>query len=94
MLIKAYEMFKERGVTFLGVNIWDKEDRARTFVQTRKVPYAVGYDKGDQIAKLYGVKGTPTTFLINQDGNVAAIAQGRMELESLAAVLEQLLKGQ
>ena len=61
-------------------------------MKERKVPYPVGHDRGDQIAKLYGVEGTPTTVFIARDGTVAAIAQGAMELESLVALLEQLLK--
>lgn len=92
MLIKAYEMFKDRGVNFLGVNIWDKEEQSRKFVQERGISYAVGYDQGDRIARLYGIQGTPTTFLLARDGTVAAIARGRMKLESLTAVLEELLK--
>lgn len=91
-MIRAYEMFKDREVSFLGVNIWDKEEQARAFVQERGVPYAVGHDTGDRIAKLYGVQGTPTTFLLSKNGTVAAVAQGRIELESLTAVLESLLR--
>jgi cytochrome c biogenesis protein CcmG, thiol:disulfide interchange protein DsbE len=84
-------MFKDRGVSFLGVNVWDKEEQARKFVTARGVPYAVGHDKGDRIAKLYGVQGTPTTFLLSENGIVAAVAQGRIEMESLAVILESLL---
>ncbi len=91
MLIKAYEMFKDRGVSFLGVNVpWDNEGAARRFVKKRKVPYDVGHDKGNQIARLYHVNATPITFVVSKDGNVAAVARGRMEFEELTAVLEQL----
>lgn len=84
-------MFKDRGVSFLGVNVpWDNERAARKFVEDRKVPYAVGHDEGSRITRLYGIDATPITFVIYPDGDVAAIAQGRMELESLRAVLEQL----
>ena len=78
-------------MNFLGVNVaWDKEGSARKFVRERKVPYAMGHDKGNRIGRLYRIDATPTTFLLDGDGNVAAIAEGRMELESLTAVLEQL----
>lgn len=88
-------MFKDRGVRFLGVNVyWDNEMTARMFVKGRKVPYAVGHDTGNRVGRLYGVDRTPTTFLLAQDGNVAAVAQGSMELETLTVVLEQLLKKQ
>jgi peroxiredoxin len=92
VLVKAHETFNEKGVVFLGVNIWDEEEKARQFVKERKIPYPVGHDRGDQVARLYGIEGTPTTVFIDRDGSVAAIAQGVMELESLVALLEQLLK--
>lgn len=86
-------MFKDRGVSFLGVNVhWDTEEAARMFVEGRRVPYAVGHDAGNRIGALYGVERTPTTFLVAQDGNVAAVAQGAMSTESLTAALEQLLR--
>jgi peroxiredoxin len=87
-------MFKDRGVSFLGVNVsWDTEEAARMFVQARGVPYAVGHDSGNRIGGLYRVDRTPTTFLVARDGNVAAMARGgTMELEDLTSFLEQLLK--
>ncbi len=85
-------MFKDRGVRFLGVSVWDKEEASRRFVKQRQVPYPVGRDLGNRIAALYGVQGTPTTFLLSGDGTIAAVAQGRIELESLTAVLERLLQ--
>lgn len=91
MLIEAYEKFKDRGVSFLGVNVyWDTQEAARVFAQERRIPYAVGHDTGNRVGSLYGVEGTPTTFLVASDGNIAAVAQGPMSLESLKAALEQL----
>ena len=75
----------------MGVNVgWDKENAARKFVEKREVPYAVGHDTGNRIGSLYRVDATPITFVIYADGSIAAIARGRMEFESLTAVLEQL----
>ena len=85
-------MFRDRGVRFLGVSIWDTEEESRRFVRERRIPYAVGHDQGDRIARLYDIQGTPTTFLLARDGTVAAVAQGGMTLEALAAVLERLLE--
>lgn len=78
-------------MNFLGVNVaWDKEGAGRRFVRERKVPYAAGHDKGNKIARLYRIDATPTTFLLDGNGTVAAVAEGRMEIESLMAVLEQV----
>ena len=84
-------MFKDRGVQFIGVNVpFDIEGNARAFVADQQVPYAVGHDEGGRITSLYGVERTPTTFIIFADGNVAAVARGKVELEQLTALLEQL----
>ncbi len=84
-------MFKDRGVRFLGVNVpWDNEGNARKFAEDRKVPYAVGHDEGSRITTLYRVDATPITFIVYPDGNVAAVARGKMHLDELTAVLEQL----
>lgn len=84
-------MFKDRGVRFLGVNVpWDSEGRSRKFVEDRKVPYAVGHDEGSRITKLYRVDATPITFIVYPDGNVAAVARGKVELDELTKVLKQL----
>jgi peroxiredoxin len=80
-------------VTFLGVNIWDKEEASRKFVAERGIPYLIGHDKGDRVATLYGVQGTPTTVFVARDGRVAAVVQGVMELESMTALLERLSQG-
>lgn len=85
-------MFKDRGVSFLGINVvWDNEVAAHRFVEARSVPYGVGHDTGNRIGRLYGVDRTPTTFFVAQDGNVAAVARGSMNPEGLTAALEQLL---
>lgn len=92
MLIKAYKTFKDRGVSFLGVNVyWDTEQAARMFVEAREVPYAVGHDAGNQVGRLYGVDRTPMTFLVARDGNVAAVAQGAVSHDGLMSALEQLI---
>jgi peroxiredoxin len=84
-------MFKDRGVGFVGVNVpWDNEGNARKFAEDRKVPYAVGHDEGSRITKLYRVDATPITFIVYPDGNVAAVARGKVELDELTEVLKQL----
>ena len=84
-------MFKDRGVSFLGVNVpWDNKWSARKFAEDRKVPYAVGHDEGSRITALYHVDATPITFVLDPDGDVVFVHRGKLDLERLTAVLEQL----
>ncbi len=76
----------------LGVNTaWDNEADARRFVETYKVPYPVGRDSTGDIARLYKIEGTPTTFLINRDGSLYGRSVGAMTEEEFQKSIDALL---
>ncbi len=71
VLQDGWQRYRERGVTFVGVNIWDKEEDARAFIARYGVTYINGPDASGKIAVDYGVAGVPETFLVSPDGTVA-----------------------
>jgi len=79
-------------VAFLGINVQgDKEPDALRFLETYRLPYPVGRDAGGAVAKGYGVDGTPTTYVIDRAGRVAASYVGSLEPEQLSRLLEAAL---
>lgn len=74
------------------MNIRDKEDAARKFVQVFRIPYAAGRDATGQLEKLYNVGGTPTTFFIGRDGRILETHEGMMDEPVIASSIERLLK--
>jgi peroxiredoxin len=79
----------------LGVNVaWDNDADARKFVEEYKVPYPVGRDSVGDIARLYKIEGTPTTFLINRDGSLYGRSVGAMTEEEFHKSIDALLKQQ
>jgi hypothetical protein len=79
-------------VEFLGINIRDEEANGRRYIQERRIPYPAGFDAGDRIAALYGVRGTPTSIFITRSGRVMAIHVGAMDAVALRETLERLIK--
>ena len=76
----------------LGVNVaWDNDADARKFVEEYKVPYPVGRDSVGDIARLYKIEGTPTTFLINRDGSLYGRSVGAMTEEEFQKSIDALL---
>ena len=76
----------------LGVNVaWDNDADARKFVEEYKVPYPVGRDSVGDIARLYKIEGTPTTFLINRDGSLYGRSSGAMTEEEFQKSIDALL---
>ena len=79
-------------LSFVGVNIWDQEEKARSFVKERGIEYFVGRDFDNAIAKAYGIQGTPTTFFLDKDGRIVSIHEGAMKEADLVKGIKALLK--
>lgn len=88
-LAAAAEAYADRGVTFLGINVWDSDADARAFLERYRVRYPNGPDRGGKITIEYGVTGLPETFLITRDGTLAKKWIGPLAQSQL----EQLIEG-
>jgi thiol-disulfide isomerase/thioredoxin len=62
---------KYNGLPFelVGINAEDTQKEAIWFVEKKKVTYTTVYE-GNEIAKIYGISGYPTTVLLDKNGNV------------------------
>ena len=80
---------KAEGLVLLGVNFAEDEGVDPQAVLTERGHTFTTLVKGMDVVKLYGVKGTPTTFFISRDGEVAGISNAYKpddpELRELAA---------
>jgi peroxiredoxin len=56
----------------LAVNLGEKEAPIQTFKQDYNVSFPLLLDPLIQVASLYGVRSTPTHFLIDRQGKVMA----------------------
>lgn len=90
-LARVYERYKDRGVTFLGVAIWDSEDEVKRFIERNGLRYPNGLDSKGRIAIEYGVKGIPEKFFVDRQGNLVRKFIGPVTEERLTAVLDELL---
>lgn len=78
LMKQAYENHKNDQIVFLMIGIQDSRSKFEKFVEKWAVPFPVGYDKGDQIAKDYGVSSPPTTFFIDKNGIVKRAFYGNV----------------
>jgi cytochrome c biogenesis protein CcmG/thiol:disulfide interchange protein DsbE len=93
MLEAAWRGHKDRGVVFLGINIQDKEEAARKFLEEFDVTYPNGMDPGSKIAIDYGVWGLPETFIIDREGRITYKHVGALGVETVIAKLDEALQG-
>ena len=80
-------------VNFIGVDVRDNRESARSFVNQYHVPYPSVFDDSNKTALSFrGLppNAVPTTFVLDQQGRIAARALGRITGEQLTAVLTTL----
>jgi cytochrome c biogenesis protein CcmG/thiol:disulfide interchange protein DsbE len=66
----AFQRYQGQGVRFIGVDIKDTPDDARSFLRRHVSTYPNGFDAQKQIYIDYGVYGLPETFVVDRNGMV------------------------
>ncbi len=69
-LERAWQAYKDRGVTLVGVNIQDKVEPAKKFLAQFGHTFVNAPDPAGRVSVDYGVYGVPETFFIDRAGRV------------------------
>jgi len=91
-LEKIWQIYKENEVTFIGVDIQDREADARAYIEEFGITYPNGPDIGGKITIDYGVSGIPVTFFINREGRIVSRWVGAISEGLLRARIEEILQ--
>lgn len=87
VLEQAWREYRDQGVVFLGVNLWDKEPEARAFMREFGLTYPNVLDDGGKVAIEYGVAGIPETIVVTPDGRISAKHSGPVTAERVAELV-------
>lgn len=90
-LESSWLKYKNRQVAFLGVNIWDDDTNALTYVKKYGGGYPNGKDPKGQIGVDYGVAGVPETYFISPTGKIAEKYTGPLTQEIIDYYLAEAL---
>lgn len=82
---KLYNLYKDRGLVMLAVDIRERPERVKDFFQQLNLTFTPLLDRDGAVASLYRVRGIPTTYLIDRLGRVAAEAVGSRDWASKEA---------
>jgi thiol-disulfide isomerase/thioredoxin len=86
-----FSQYRERGCAPVSVNIGESRAVAAEVLRTRTVTYPILLDTDSAAAKLYGVTGIPTTFILDRGGAMAFKILGEINREGLRRILSGLL---
>jgi peroxiredoxin len=73
---RLYRRHHERGFVLLAVSVDTDAALVRPFLEQHKLTFPVTLDAKMSLANAYGVRALPSSFLIDRDGNLAALALG------------------
>lgn len=92
-MIETYNKYKGQGLEFVAVAMsYDPPNYVLNYTETRKLPFKVALDVQGDLAKSFGdVKLTPTTFVIDKNGNIIKRYVGEPEFAALHQLLEKAL---
>ncbi len=93
-LVELYEELKPKGLEIIGVAMnYDRPDHVLEMQKRKNLPYPIVWDGQSKIAVAFGqVRLTPTTFLINPEGQIVQQKIGEMDMELLHAQILTMLK--
>jgi cytochrome c biogenesis protein CcmG, thiol:disulfide interchange protein DsbE len=92
-LEQAYQMYKEEGVVFLGVDYVDTETEARQYLENFRITYPNGPDLGTRISQAFRIRGVPETYIMGPDGRLAAVKIGPYtSLEEIVRQIDSVLE--
>ena len=78
----------------LAVNLDEDIQDARTFLEDFPVSYPTLYDGAGKTPEAFGLRGMPTSYLIDRKGRIQAVHQGFRpgDISSIQAEVTELLK--
>ena len=91
ILTQVYEEYRDRGVEFVGIDIWDHLGDAEIYLQQEGQSYPNGFDAAGVIAIDYGVRGIPEKYFINRNGAITKKYVGPLNVDLLRNTLDELL---
>ena len=78
-LQEIYDEWSEKELVVLAIDVGESSSQAKTFLQSYGFSFTVLLDTNGSVADKYGIRGIPTTFLIDKDGIIQGIKIGAFQ---------------
>ena len=83
------QKYSSRGFTIVAINVDKKRPDAERFLAQVPAQFTVVYDEAGVTPNVYGVKGMPSSYLIDARGNVTFVERGFLD-EHKAALEDRI----
>jgi peroxiredoxin len=83
---RVHETFKDKDVVVLAISIDGVEKAVKSFMAKHGYTFTTPVDMRMEIARKFGVRGVPTTYVINRQSAIVAHGFGPVNFDSPAFV--------
>lgn len=94
-LERLHKEFTPNGLTVVGINLRESQGAIERYAESLSLTFPLLSDARGHIQSAYGVVGTPTTFLVDREGQAVALAVGGRRWDSTLGrnLIQKLLVG-
>jgi cytochrome c biogenesis protein CcmG/thiol:disulfide interchange protein DsbE len=85
----AWARYRDEDVAFVGIDVQDFEDDARSAVARYGLTYPNLYDGANRVLPRYGGLPLPKTFAIDRRGRIVELHLGELENADIAALVDR-----
>lgn len=91
---RAWRKIKDEGIVMLAVNVGESSDEVFAFTGEYPIDFTVLLDQSGMMSTQWPIKGLPTTFVIDTEGNLVyqAIGGREWDADEILDVVRQLKK--
>jgi peroxiredoxin len=79
---RMYDQFKHKDFEVLAINVNDTPAAAKSYVKENKLTFPVLLDLEYKASQTYGVRGFPTTYIVDKSGNLIGKLVGSREWDT------------
>jgi thiol-disulfide isomerase/thioredoxin len=79
---KLYGLYKSDGLEILAVNLQEDEKIVRDFMKKNGLSFPVALDGSGKTGGTYGVRGIPTTFIVDRESRIIGSVVGGKEWDT------------
>jgi peroxiredoxin len=90
---RMYDILKSDGFTVLAVSVNDSPEAVKTFISRNNYTFPVALDSQYTATQTYGIRGFPTTYIIDKQGTLIGKLVGSLDWDApeVLAVFRKLI---
>jgi peroxiredoxin len=90
LLKDLYTQYKDQGVVVIGISLDEDLKPLQEMVTSKGISWPQVWDENESVRKLFNIKGTPSYYLLDKDGKIAA--KDLPSFKKLSGAIDDLLK--